>query len=94
MAKRLYVGNLPFSVTSDELNKMFSQFGKVNSADLIIDKYTGKSKGFAFVEMDDEKEAVEAIKKLNDTEVNERKIIVNEARPREERPNRDNRNYR
>ncbi len=92
MSKRLYVGNLPYGVTSDQLNEMFSKFGKVTSADVITDKYTGQSKGFAFVEMEKEKEGDDAIKKLHDSEVDGRKIIVNEAKPREERPRYDNRN--
>jgi RNA recognition motif-containing protein len=92
MSKKLYVGNLPYDVTSDQLNEMFSKFGKVNLVDVITDKYTNQSKGFGFVEMEKEKEAGDAIKKLHDSEVDGRKIIVNEARPREERPRYDNRN--
>lgn len=98
MAKRLYVGNLPFSSTEDDLTKLFSKYGKVISTVLIIDKYTGQSKGFAFVEMEKEDEAAEAIKKLNNSKVDDREIIVNEARPREERSGyndrNSNRNYR
>lgn len=92
MSKRLFVGGLPYSITSSQLEEMFSQVGKVVSATVITDKYTGRSKGFGFVEMENDKEADEAIEKLNDTEVEEgKKIAVNVARPREERPRFDNR---
>ena len=91
MSKRLFVGGIPFSITSAQLEEMFSKFGKVVSCDVITDKYSGQSKGFGFVEMETEKEAEEAIKNLNDTEVEGRKIAVNVARPREERPRFDNR---
>src|SRR3989344_4520823 len=91
MSKRLYIGGLPYSVTNAQLEEMFSKFGAVVSANVISDKYTNQSKGFGFVEMEKEKEADEAIKKLNDTEVEGRRITVNEARPREERPSFENR---
>lgn len=91
MSKKLYVGNLLYSVTSAQLNEMFSKFGKVNSADVITDKYSGQSKGFAFVEMEKEKEANDAITKLHDSEMDDRNIVVNEARLREDRPRYDNR---
>lgn len=92
MSKRLFVAGLPYSLTSQQLNEMFSKFGKVNSADVISDKFTGQSKGFGFVEMDDAKDADKAIKELHDSEVDGRKIVVNEARPREDKPsyNRNN----
>ena len=86
MAKKLFVGGLPYSVTDSKLEEMFSEIGTVVSATMIIDRMTDQSKGFGFVEMEKEKDADEAIKKLNDTEVEGRKIIVNVARPREERP--------
>ena len=86
MSKRLFVGGLPYTITSSQLEEMFSKFGKVVSCDVIIDKYSGQSKGFGFVEMEDDKEADEAIEKLNDTELEGRKIAVNVARPREESP--------
>ena len=89
MSKRLFVGGLPFSVTSSQLEEMFSKFGKIISCDVIMDKYTNQSKGFAFVEMEKEEEADEAIKQLNESEVEGRRITVNEARPREERPRYD-----
>ncbi len=91
MSKKLFVGGLPYSVTSSQLEEMFSKFGKIVSCDVISDRYSGQSKGFAFVEMENDKEADEAIKKLNETELEGRKIAVNVARPREERPRFDNR---
>jgi RNA recognition motif-containing protein len=86
MAKRLFVGGLSYSVTSEELQEMFAKIGKVVSANVITDKYSGRSKGFGFVEFEDDKDADKAIKEMNETEVGGRKITVNEARPREERP--------
>lgn len=94
MSKRLYVGGLPYSITSSQLEEMFSKFGAIVSANVISDKFTNQSKGFGFVEMEKEKEADEAIKKLNDTEVEGRRIMVNEARPREERPSFEDRGQR
>jgi len=94
MSKRLFVGGLPYTVTSSQLEEMFSKFGKVVSCEVITDKYSGRSKGFAFVEMEKDKEADEATEKLHDTEMEGRKIAVNEARPREERPRFDNRGPR
>src|SRR4030043_2419237 len=91
MSKKLFVGGLPYTVTSSQLEEIFSKFGKVVSCDLITDKYSGQSKGFGFVEMDNDKDADEAIKGLNGTKLGEREITVNEARPREERPRFDNR---
>ena len=91
MSKRLFVGGLPYSIDSSQLEEMFSKLGKVVSADVITDRDSGQSKGFGFVEMENEKEADEAIEKLNDTELEGRKIAVNVARPREERPRFDNR---
>jgi RNA recognition motif-containing protein len=85
MTKRLFVGGLSYSITTQQLNDMFAPFGKVNSANVITDKFTGNSKGFGFVEFEDEKEADEAIKKMNESEVEGRKITVNVARPLEER---------
>jgi len=81
MSKKLYVGNLPFSVTEDQVHTMFSACGQVGSTKLITDKFTGQSKGFAFVEMSVDTEAEEAIKKMNGTDMEGRKIVVNEARP-------------
>jgi len=91
MSKRLFVGGLPYSITSSQLEEILSKFGKVASCDVIIDRESGQSKGFGFVEMENDKEADEAIEKLNETELEGRKIAVNVARPREERPRFDNR---
>ncbi len=84
----LYVGNLPYSMGQEELQEMFSEFGAVESARIITDRESGRSKGFGFVDMNDESEAKKAIEALNNKEINERKMVVNEARPREERPRR------
>jgi len=86
MAKKLYVGKLPYSVTDSKLEEIFSEVGKVTSAKVIMDRDTGTSKGFGFVEMEKDKDAEEAIKKLNDAEVEGKTIVVNVARPREDRP--------
>jgi len=86
MAKRLFVGSLPYETTNNELQDLFSQVGQVESVNLITDKYTGRSKGFAFVEMADDKGAADAIAKFNGYQMGSRTIVVNEARPREERP--------
>ena len=85
MNKKLYVGSLPFDVTEDQLHALFAPCGQVLSARLIIDKLTGQSKGFGFVEMASEDEAQSAIQKLNGSIVGARHIIVNEARPIEHR---------
>jgi len=92
MPQKLFVGGLPYTVDSSQLEEMFSKIGKVVSCDVIIDRNSGRSKGFGFVEMENDNEADEAIEKLNDTELEGRKIVVNVARPREERPRFDNRN--
>jgi len=91
MSKRLFVGGLPYSATSSQLEEIFSKFGKVVSCEVITDKYSGRSKGFAFVEMEIDKEADEAVEKANGTEMEGKKIAVNVARPREERPRFDSR---
>lgn len=82
----IYVGNLAYSVTEDELRTAFSQFGDVSRANVITDKYSGQSKGFGFVEMSDKAAAEEAIAALNGSDLNGRSIKVNEAKPREPRP--------
>lgn len=84
----IYVGNLAYSVTEDELRNAFAEFGEVSSVNLIIDRGTGQSKGFGFVEMPDNSEADEAIKALNGVPLNGRSIKVNQAKPREQRPAR------
>lgn len=85
MAKNLYVGSLPYETTEDELKELFSQAGTVESVNIITDKFSGKSKGFSFVEMSSDKEAEKAIKMFDGYKIGERAIVVNEARPREER---------
>lgn len=85
---KVYVGNLPYAVTDDDLRTEFSQFGTVDSADVIIDRNTGRSKGFGFVEMSDDNEAKAAIDALNGKDLQGRAMNVNEARPRPERPER------
>jgi RNA recognition motif-containing protein len=83
MGKRIYVGNLSFSTTSDDLRQAFGEFGQVSNASVVSDRETGRSRGFAFVEMDSG--ADEAIAALNGRELSGRTLTVNEARPREER---------
>lgn len=92
MAKRLFVGSLSYDATSAQIEELFSQAGKVASVSLITDKFSGQSKGFAFVEMATEEEAQEAIKKFNGADFLGRSLVVNEARPQEDRPRRDNNN--
>ncbi|MFI5241277.1 MAG: RNA recognition motif domain-containing protein [Microgenomates group bacterium] len=89
MDKRLFIGGLPFSINDQSLAEIFSKFGTVESASVIIDRMTGQSKGFGFVEMSSVEEAQAAIKALNETELEGRKITVNIARPKEERPQGD-----
>ena len=86
----IYVGNLSYGVSDDQLREVFEAYGTVSSAKVISDKYTGRSKGFGFVEMDDDNEAKSAIEDLDGAEIDGRAVKVNEARPREERPRRDN----
>lgn len=85
MGTRLYVGNLPYSVSSSELEQMFAQHGTVTSAEVISDRDTGRSKGFGFVEMSNDQQAQAAIAALNGQDNGGRALTVNEARPREER---------
>jgi RNA recognition motif-containing protein len=80
----IYVGNLSWEVTGDDLRKSFEAFGKVESANVIMDKYSGQSKGFGFVEMPSKEEAQTAIQEMNGKELKGRNITVNEARPRTE----------
>jgi len=91
MAKRLFVGSLSYDVSQSQLEKLFAEIGTVESATLITDKFSGNSKGFGFVEMASDEEADKAVEKLNGKEVAGRNIVVNEARPREERPGGFNR---
>lgn len=86
MGKRLYVGNLAYSVTSSVLEELFSHYGSVASAQVIQDRETGRSKGFGFVEMSNDNEANAAIEALHQQDHEGRPLTVNEARPREDRP--------
>ncbi len=88
MAKNLYVGGLAYSVTDDELREFFESAGAVKSAVVIKDRESGRSKGFGFVEMEDEDDGKKALDTLNGKEINGRAINLSEARPREERPRR------
>lgn len=85
MAKKLYVGNLSYSTSSAQLQDLFAPFGKVDSATVVEDRDTGRSKGFGFVEMSNDSEAQAAIQGLDGKEVDGRTLKVNEARPREDR---------
>lgn len=88
MAKKLYVGGLSYNTTQDSLKDAFAQAGNVESATVVIDKISGRSRGFGFVEMATDEEAENAIKMLNGKDLDGRTITVNEARPQEERSNR------
>ena len=81
MGKKLFVGGLPWKITEDELRNAFAQYGTVESATIIVDRMSGRSKGFGFVEMSTDEEAQAAIAKLNGQDMGGRNIIVNEARP-------------
>lgn len=85
MSKRLYVGNISFKATEDDLRGLFTRVGAVDSAKLVIDRVTGKLRGFGFVEMTTPEEATSAIEMLNDSEFMGRKLVVNIARPKESR---------
>jgi RNA recognition motif-containing protein len=95
MGKKLYVGNLPFAATGDDLSTLFGEYGTVTDAQVVMDRETGRSRGFAFVEMSDG--ADQAIASLNGAQFKDRTLTVNEARPREDRPrsggNRDRGGY-
>ncbi|QGU33830.1 RNA recognition motif domain-containing protein [Thermochromatium tepidum] len=82
----IYVGNLAYGVTQDELREVFGAYGEISSVNLITDKFTGNSKGFGFVEMPNNSEADAAIKGLNETPLKGRNLKVNQAKPRSERP--------
>ncbi|QIA08323.1 RNA recognition motif domain-containing protein [Draconibacterium halophilum] len=79
----IYIGNLPFNLGEEDLREIFEEYGEVASAKIIMDKFTGRSKGFGFVEMEDDAEANKAIEELNNAEVAGRNIKVNESKPRE-----------
>lgn len=88
MAKKLFVGGIPWSTTSDDLKQLFSQHGNVTSATVITDKMTGRSRGFGFVEFENDAEADAATQALNNSEFGGRTLVVKEARPLEDRPKR------
>ncbi len=88
MGTNVYVGNLSFDATSEQLEQMFSEFGEVVSANVITDRDTGRSRGFGFVEMSDGASAAKAIEALNGKDMGGRALTVNEARPREDRGGR------
>lgn len=85
MTNKLFVGGLSYSITDSQLEEHFSQTGKVMSAKVIVDRYTGQGKGFGFVEMATEEEAKTAMDKLNGTQLGDRTIVVKEAKPQEDR---------
>ncbi len=89
MAKKIYVGNLSFSVNDEELQQAFSSFGNVTSARIVIDKMSGRSKGFGFVEIEDDSAANTAISKMDGQEIGGRPVRVSEAKPQEDRPRRE-----
>lgn len=80
----IYVGNLDYKIDDQDLKEIFEEYGTVDSAKVISDRYSGKSKGFGFVEMENKEEAEKAIQELNEATVDNRKMLVNEARPRKE----------
>jgi RNA recognition motif-containing protein len=88
MAKKLYVGSLSYGVTDDQLRDFFAQAGAVSSAQVVMDRMTGRSRGFGFVEMASDDEAQRAVETLNGQELDGRAIVVNEARPMSDRPRR------
>ncbi|MBS1371281.1 MAG: RNA-binding protein [Lentisphaeria bacterium] len=85
----IYVGNMPYSMSEDDLRNLFGTYGAVTSARLVTDRDTGRAKGFGFVEMDNSGEAQAAIEAINGMKQGGRELVVNEARPREERPRRE-----
>jgi RNA recognition motif-containing protein len=89
MDKRLFVGGLAYSIDDKRLSEIFSPFGVVESATVVMDRESGRSKGFGFVEMATPEEAAASIAKLNETEIDGRKVVVNIARPKEDRPRGD-----
>ena len=84
----IYVGNLSFQLSEDDLNSAFGEYGQVDSAKIITDRETGRSKGFVFIEMPNQEEAEKAIEGLNGKELEGRAVKVNESKPREDRPRR------
>lgn len=94
METKLFVGNLPYSASEEELQTLFTKAGSVKSVTVVRDRDTGRSRGFAFVEMDNQSEAENAIRMLNGSQLGGRPIVVNAARPREERAPRRDSGYR
>jgi RNA recognition motif-containing protein len=88
MTTRIYVGNLPYTVTNDELSQLFAPYGEVGDVNVVMDRDTGRSKGFGFVDVADADAARQAIAELNGRQMGDRTLTVNEARPREDRPRR------
>ena len=85
MSKRIYVGNLPWSITLEKLKELFSSFGEIEEALVIANKYTGRSRGFGFITFKKDEDADKAIEKINEKEIEGRNLVVKEARPLEER---------
>lgn len=85
MAKKLYVGNLPYEMKEDELRNVFSEFKTITDVKIITDRFTGSSRGFGFIEFDEDAEAKEAIRKFNGHKIGDKEIVVNEARPKKDR---------
>ena len=90
----IYVGNLPYGINRDQLRDVFAAYGEVAAARIVTDRETGRSKGFGFVEMPDAAQAQAAIDALNGSEIGGRKVVVNEARPREDRPRQPRGDFR
>lgn len=86
MAKKLFVGNLPFTISQEQLREIFASYGNIVSANIVSDKFSGRSKGFGFVEFEKDEEAAKAIAEMNDSEQEGRKIVVKEAIVRPENP--------
>lgn len=86
---KLFVGSLPYTTTSQQLNELFASFGQIATATVVTDKFTGQSRGFGFVEMESDEEAQKAIQELNGYEMGGRKLVVSVARPKEDRPQGD-----
>ena len=93
MGKKLYVGNLPFSVDNDKLKEVFSEFGNIEEATVITDKFSRRSKGFGFVTFENDEDANKALAEMNNKEVEGRQIKVSEAKPMEERPEGEKRSF-
>lgn len=89
----IYVGNLPYGITDEDLKTTFSEFGEVSSVNIIKDRMTGNSKGFGFVEMENDEEGQKAIEEINGKELQGRSLKVNLARPRQERPRQERRSW-